>query len=83
MKTFKLTFHKTMPRETEKAIGFNVISGASNQCIGIKWLPKSKIVYTGKKFGCPNTVEIEVPSWLLDSFAHSKQSLDGVDIDFG
>lgn len=73
-KTYTIDCQKSAYFETEKAIGFKVISGVTGKDCGFKWLPKSRIIImSGAEVGNVdiNRMAIIVPSWLLKELVYS------------
>ena len=74
-KAYTIDCQKSAYFETEKAIGFKVISGVTGKDCGFKWLPKSRItIMSGAEVGNVdiNRMSIVVPAWLLKEIVFSK-----------
>ena len=55
--------------ETEKAIGFEKVTGLSHANSGRKYFPKSKIKVDFEKYANTDRVEIIIPLWLFNDIS--------------
>lgn len=79
-KEYAVRCHPSVYRETEKAIGFTLVTGLTGARIGMKYFPKSQITINKGKYAAPEDVEIIIPAWLMEGI-NSKCRLECAEVE--